>query len=172
MRIATLIIGLLLGLMLFIQSFTVGMFSETAVVDDTTSTAGAAGLMMALLWLLACALVIPLPQVSFPIFLVSAIIGLTVPTGEFGDLRFHGAAAILLTVLAFFGWRGKRKERRTFKLEKARQEERDARMEQLLRQQVQAQQSSAQFPCPTCQRLNPVNVRYCGNCGTPLVANA
>lgn len=55
MRVAVLIIGLLLGQMLFIQSFTVGMFSETTVVDDTTSTAGAAGLIMVFLWLLACA---------------------------------------------------------------------------------------------------------------------
>ncbi len=136
MRIAALIIGLLLGLLLFLQSFTIGLFRDSTVLDDTTTAAGGAGLMKALLWLLACALVIPLPQVSFPIFLLTAIIGLAVPPGEFEDIRFHGGAAILLAALAFFGWRGKRKECQTFTLEKARQEERDRRLEHLLQQQA------------------------------------
>ncbi len=152
MRIATLIIGLLMGLLLFLQSFTIGMFRDSRVVDEATIGAGAIGLIMALMWLLACALVIPLPQVSFPIFLLTALMGLFVPTGEFGDIRFHGIVALVLAGMAFLGWLGKRKERRTFQLERARQEERDARMEALLRQQAQAQ--PVQVKCPTCRRYN------------------
>lgn len=51
-----------------------------------------------------------------------------------------------------------------------RQRRRDMQIDELLQQQ--AQQRSAQFPCPSCQRLTPANVRFCGNCGTALVANA
>ena len=161
MRIATLIIGLLVGLLLFIQSFTMGIFSYSTVVDDTTATAGGAGLFMALLWLLACALVIPFPLVSTGLFAVSIPIGLFTPTGEFEDLRFHGFAAIVLTVMAFFGWRGKRKAENQQRLEQAQRAEHDERVEALLRQQVEAQHRA---PCPSCNHLNGANARFCGNC--------
>lgn len=172
MRIAVLIIGLLPGLLLVIQSIVIGMFSESTIVDDTTSSAGAAGLLMALMWLVACALVIPFPQVSFPIFLLTAVIGLATPAGKFSDIRFHGAAAILLAGMAFLGWLGKRKERRTFLIEKARQEERDIRLETLLRQQARSAQLAVQVRCPSCERMNSAGARFCGKCGAALVANA
>lgn len=101
MRIATLIIGLLVGLLLVLQSFTVGIFSDTTVIDDATATAGGAGLFMALIWLLASALVVPFPLASFILFLISAPIGMFTPTGEFEDLRFHGFVAALLAIMAF-----------------------------------------------------------------------
>lgn len=165
MRVATLIIGLLVGLLLFIQSSTVGIFRDTAVVNDTTSTAGGAGLIMALLWLLACALVIPFPLVSTVIFAVTIPIGLFTPTGEFADLRFHGFAAIVLTIMAAFGWRGKRKSENRERLERAQHAEHEARMEDLLRQQLAAQH---RVPCPSCGQQNPERTRFCGNCGTAM----
>lgn len=138
MRIATLIIGLLVGLLLFVQSFAVGIFDDTIIVDDTTSAAGDAGLFMALLCLLACALVIPFPLVSTVLFAVSIPIGLFTPTGEFEDLRFHGFVAVVLAVMAFLGWRGKRKAEKQQRLERSQRAEHDAQVEALLRQQVEA----------------------------------
>lgn len=51
--------------------------------------------------------------------------------------------------------------------ERQRQRLRDMQIDERLQQRA-----SRQFPCPSCQRLNPVNVRFCGNCGAALVANA
>ncbi len=96
--------------------------------------------------------------------------GLFVPTGGFDDIRFHGAVALVLAGMAFLGWLGKRKQHRTFKIEKARQEERDARMEQLLKQQVKAMQQAGQIACPACHRVNPAGTRFCGTCGVALTA--
>ena len=166
MRIAALIIGLLIGLMLFIQSFTVGMFSETTVVDDTTATAGGAGLFMALLWLLASALVIPFPLVSTILYGLTILIGLLTPTGDFADLRFHGFVAIVLTLMAFFGWRGKNKDVREKLVERQRQEQRDARLERLLTQQRTA--TDTQIACTSCGHSNSATSRFCGNCGAAL----
>ena len=166
MRIAALIIGLLVGLLLFIQSFTVGMFSETSVVDDTTAIAGGAGLMMALVWLLASALVIPFPLASAILYGLTVPIGLVTPTGDFGDLRFHGFVAIVLALMAFFGWRGKKKDSREKQAERQRQEERDARLENLLTQQQSAVE--AQIHCPSCGQPNSATSRFCGDCGATL----
>lgn len=166
MRIAALIVGLLVGLLLFIQSFTVGMFSETTVVDDTTAIAGGAGLFMALIWLLASALVIPFPLVSAILFGLTVPIGLFTPTGDFGDLRFHGFVAIVLTLMAFFGWRGKKKDAREKQAERQRQEERDARLESLLTQQRSG--ADSQVACPSCGQTNSAASRFCGSCGAAL----
>lgn len=156
MRIATLIIGLLVGLLLFLQSFTVGIFSDTTVIDDATATAGGAGLFMALIWLLASALVVPFPLASFILFLISAPIGMFTPTGEFEDLRFHGFVAALLAIMALLGWRGKKVEQEKRK-ERAQQAEREARMEDLMRQQLDAQR---RVPCPSRGQLHSEHVRF------------
>ncbi len=154
---------------MFLQTFLVSALSQ-ATDDSSSGQAAAAGLMMSLLWLVACAFVLPLPMVSIVLFVLASILGFA-SSGEFPDLGIWGGISLVLAALSLFGWIGKRKERRRFKLEKVRQEERDRRMEQLLLQQVQTQQTSSTFPCPSCQRLNPSNVRFCGNCGAALVAN-
>ncbi len=164
-RVATLIIGLLVGLLLFLQSMKIGVFSDTSAVNDVTGTAGAVGLMMALLWLLASALVIPFPLVSFVIFLLTVPLGLFVPTGEFGDLRFHGGVAVVLSIMSFLGWRGKKKDAAEERAERQRQEERDARLESLLTQRAGAE---GQFKCPSCGRSNAAASKYCGSCGTEI----
>lgn len=165
MRIATLIIGLMIGFLLVLQSLTIGMFSETTIVDDTTSTAGAVGLLMALVWLAASALVIAFPLVSTILFALTAPLGLFVPTGDFGDLRFHGTVALALAVMAFFGWRGKKRDAREKRAERQRQEERDARLERLLTQQSVA---SSHVVCPSCAQPTTGGSRFCGNCGAAL----
>lgn len=133
MRIATLIIGLLVGLMLVLQSMTLGVFSPEG---SANSEAAGAGFIMALLWLLASALVIGFPRASMVLYGLSALIGLFTPTGDFADLRFHGFVAIVLTVMAFFGWRGKRRHDEEVAAEKARQMQRDYMLEQMMRNQI------------------------------------
>lgn len=133
MRIATLIIGLIVGAMLFFQSFTLGVFSSEG---STNSEAASAGFIMALLWLLASALVIAFPRVSMVLYGISALIGIFTPTGAFEDLRFHGGVAVVLTVMAFFGYRGKKRHDEEVAAEKARQLQRDAMLEQMMRNQM------------------------------------
>ena len=67
MRLAVLIIGLLLGLLMFLQTFIVYGLSDV-VNDETNNEAAAIGVLMALLWLVACALVIAFPMVSVILF--------------------------------------------------------------------------------------------------------
>ena len=165
MRIATLIIGLMIGFLLVLQSFTIGMFSDTTIVDETTSTAGAVGLLMALMWLLASALVIAFPLASTILFGLTVLMGLFVPTGDFSDLRFHGSVAVVLTLMAFFGWRGKKRDSQEKLAERLRQEERDARFEHLFTQRAVAE---GQVVCPSCAQSTSAASRFCANCGTAL----
>jgi Flp pilus assembly protein TadB len=169
MRIATLIVGLLIGIPFAVSTVMVNLEAQSANGGSSTPEA-AWGFMAAVIWLLACAVVMPWPGAAAVLFAMSALLCLAF-YDDYPDLAIWGALAVVMTALSFLGWRGKRKERQTFKLEKARQDERDVRMEQLLRQQVHAQQATAQVPCPSCQRMNPASVRFCGNCGTALVAN-
>ena len=70
---------------------------------------------------LASALVIGFPRASMVLYGLSALIGLLTPTGDFADLRFHGFVAVVLTIMAFFGWRGKKRHDENAAAEKARQ---------------------------------------------------
>lgn len=133
MRIATLIIGLLVGVMLVFQTMIAGTFSPEG---SETSGAAAGGFVMALLWLLGSALVIGFPKASMWLFGISALIGLFTPTGAFADLRFHGVVAVVLTVMAFFGHRGKKHHDEEVAAEKARQMQRDAMLERMMRSQM------------------------------------
>lgn len=171
MRIAVLIIGLLVGLLLFMQSWTVGALGEFADASGTTENAGGAGLVMALGWLLACALVIPFPLLSTIIFAVTVPIGLFTPTGEFGDLRFHGTVAVVLTVMSFFGWRGKRTADEEKLEERERHEARDKRLEALLvlRRAAPSAPTSSAIPCPSCGHVSGPTARFCEDCGTRIM---
>lgn len=132
MRIATLVVGLLWGALIFVQSFGAGVFSSEG---SETSSAASSGLLVAVLWLLASALVIGFPRASIVLFGLAAVIGITSDTGAFEDLRVHGYASIFMAVLAYFGWKGKKKHDAEVASEKLRQIERDNRLEELLRQQ-------------------------------------
>ena len=132
MRIATLIIGLLWGALIFIQSMAAGVFSAEG---SETSSAASAGLLVAILWLLASALVIAFPKASIILFGLAALVGIFTDPGAFADLQVHGVASIVMAVLSYFGWRGKKKHDADQKAEKQRQVDRDNRLEQLLQQQ-------------------------------------
>lgn len=122
MRVTVLIIGLLLGTVMFLQTFLVNVLGQ-AGNDENIEQSAAVGIFMSLLWLIACAFVLPLPMVSVVLFVIASIFGFAA-SGEFPDLGIWAGVSGALAVLSFLGWRGKRKERRTFTLEKARQDER------------------------------------------------
>lgn len=110
MRVAVLILGLVLGAFMLFQTFAVYALSG-ATSDKTSSGAGAIGILMALLWLIACALVIPLPQISVVPFAVAGVLGIAAAsTSKFHDLQIWGIISLVLALLSFFGWRSKRKD--------------------------------------------------------------
>jgi len=107
MRIAVLILGLLLGAVMFLQTFLANVLGS-ATDDEGVTTAASVGLFMALLWLVACALVIPAPLVAVGIFVLAGILGFAA-SGEFPDLAVWGGVSIVLAFFSFLGWRGKRR---------------------------------------------------------------
>lgn len=130
MRIAVLILGLLLGLLMFLQTLLVYGLSD-AINDEASAQASAIGVVMALLWLVACAFVLPFPLVSVVAFAIAGLFGFAA-SGEFPDLAIWGSVSVVLAVMSIFGWRGKRKQDREVRAEKARQAERDAMLAQMV----------------------------------------
>lgn len=166
MRIAVLILGLLLGLVMFLQSFVIGILSSVAD-DEASGAAAAVGILVSLLWLVGCALVIPFPLVSVISFGIAALFAFAI-SGDFPDMGIWGGIALILGAMSFFGWVGKRRDRREKLAERRRQEERDTRLESLLTQQQQA--AHAQIFCSSCGQPNGPDSRYCGSCGSALAA--
>jgi hypothetical protein len=132
MRVATLIIGLLLGLLLFLQTMLLYGLSN-AGNDEKNAGAAAIGVFVALIWLVASAFVMAFPLFSAIAFAAAALFAfLGGGSSDFKDLIIWGVASALLAVLSYFGWRGKRRDRREALAERQRQMDRDARLEQLL----------------------------------------
>lgn len=168
MRKTVLILGLALGFIMFIQAFIVyGLFS--AAGDENNASAAAAGLLVVILWVLACAFVIPLPLVSTFAFVLAGLLAVLVGgQSDYTDMWFWGSVGLFLALLSFFGWHGKVKDRREKARETAAQAERDARYEALL---TNKESQNAGVPCHSCGNMNPAGTRYCGNCGSALLAN-
>lgn len=134
MRITTLIIGLVLSIGLFIQSLTVAALGDAANTEDD-GAGGALGILLALSWVVASALVIPFPLVSMIFFGLGGIIGIAGGSStEFTDLTVWGVVSLVLALFSFFGWRGKKKQQ-------AKETARDAQLSaSLAAQQNMAQQ--------------------------------
>lgn len=130
MRIAVLIIGLLLGLLVFLQSFVIAALGG----DSDIGAGGAVGLIVAIMWLLACGLVIGFPRVSMVIFLVAGLFAFIGATSGYTDLNLWGSASLILAAMSFFGWRGKREQDREREAERERQHHRDRMLVEMMRQ--------------------------------------
>lgn len=165
MRVTVLILSLLLGAIMFIQTTLVSGLGSMAD-DEGTSQSGAVGVFMSLLWLIAAAFVIPFPMVSVIAFALAGLLGFAA-SGDFPDLAIWGGVSLVLGVLSLLGYRGKRRDRREQLAERARQQEQDNRMEQLVTQQ------RTPYPlmgaaCRNCGAPNAQGTRFCGNCGQAL----
>lgn len=131
MRIAVLIIGLLLGAFMFMQS------AVLAVAGDTDISAGGAiGLIVAFCWLICCALVLSFPLVSTIGFVVSAFFAMIAATTGFSDMWLWCAVSVALALMSFFGWKGKKRSDREKSIERDRQNQRDAMFERVMQQQA------------------------------------
>ena len=125
MRIAVLILTLVIGAFLFIQTFLVTALGGLAQ-DEVTSGAGAVGLVCALLWLIAAAFVIGLPLISMMAFVFAGILSLAMAaSSDFSDLQLWGIASFVLAALSLIGWMTKRRGAR---VEARKLAERDERL--------------------------------------------
>lgn len=173
MRIAVLILGLILGAIMFFQTLLV--YSLSGIANDPRSgESGAVGLFMALLWLVACALVITVPLVSTVVFVIAGLLGFAA-SSNFPDLQTWGLASLILAVMSLIGWFGKRRSERR---ETQRHEELVQRIQGtpatydpafVVDQRPPAQplpsRVPAEIPCPSCGALNRQGVKYCAECG-------
>lgn len=101
MRVATLIIGLILFFVVLIQSLLIA--TGEAILGEEESK-GAVGVLVAVGYLIASALVLAKPRFAMWTFAVTAAIGILAGlTTDFSDLLVWGIVAI---VLALMSWRG------------------------------------------------------------------
>jgi hypothetical protein len=186
MRIAVLIIGLLLGLLMFLQTVLV-YAGASATEQDDLAGAAAVGVFMALLWLVACALVIAFPMISVVLFVLAGVFGFAAgASSDFADLPIWGGVSLVLAAMSFFGWRGKKRSASEAAAERQRQFERDERLESLIREQRSHPVASpAQQPmsvsggaparqnfCTSCGARNEPGSRFCGECGVAMASVA
>jgi hypothetical protein len=109
MRIATLIIGLVLMLGVFIQSLLAAAGGSLAA-DKELQNAASWGLIVAFGFLLGSALVIAKPRFAMWTFAASAAIAILAgATSAFRDLIVWGVVAAVLSLMA---WRGSVEKRR------------------------------------------------------------
>lgn len=109
MKIALGIIGIMIGILVLLQSCTIGTASHL-VGDAATSDAGALGFLAGLLLFVGGAFAFGLPIVSTVTFALAALIAFA-GSSEFPDLKVWGFIALAMAVTAFLTWRsGKRKK--------------------------------------------------------------
>lgn len=175
MRIAVLIIGLLLGFLMFLQTVLIYAGSSATEQEDLAGSA-AIGIFMAVIWLVACALVIAFPMFSAGMFIAAGALGLLAAgTSEFEDLYIWAGISFGLAFMAILGGRGKKKAEAAIRAEHLRRTDHEERMETLLRQQRDhvrfpnpASHTPAQNFCTSCGVRNEPGSRFCAECGAAL----
>lgn len=111
MKIATGIIAMLLGLIVLLQSCTVGTASHL-IGNQASSDAGAAGVGAGFLIFVGGAFAFALPAVSVFIFAAAGLLALT-GAADFPDLQVWAVFSGILAAMALVGWHSDRKKKRT-----------------------------------------------------------
>lgn len=107
MKIAVGIIGIVLGLLVLLQSCTVATGGHL-VDNKTLGEAGSIGVFVGLLCFVGGAFAFGLPLVSVFVFALAALLAFMV-SGDFPDMRVWGFATLLLAALSVWAWRKSRK---------------------------------------------------------------
>jgi hypothetical protein len=124
MRIATLILGLVLTIGLFLQSALVATAESIADAldeEETQSDGGGVGILVSLGFLIASALVIAKPRFAMWTFAGSAVVAfIGGASTDFSDLYVWGIVGLVLAAMA---WRGSVEKRRSDALEQEQREQ-------------------------------------------------
>jgi hypothetical protein len=116
MRVAVLIIGLIIGLISMVQACSVYSLSGASDAlqgagQSGTTSAGAVGILTALLILVAAGFVMPYPRVATGILIIAGLMGVVVGgSSKFQDQLVWGVAAFVLAAMAYVGSRQKRRD--------------------------------------------------------------
>ncbi|RVJ77343.1 hypothetical protein [Sinorhizobium medicae] len=109
MKIAIGIISIFLGLLVLLQSCTVGTASHI-MGDQATSEAGAVGILVGLLYFIGGAFAFGLPAVAMVVLAFAGLLGFAAASSEsFSDMMVWAVIALILAVGVFFSWRSGRK---------------------------------------------------------------
>jgi membrane protein implicated in regulation of membrane protease activity len=112
MRIAVMIIALCLTAIVGLQSCTV-MVGGGLTHDQGLSGGGAAGLLVAFLFVLGAAFALGLPKVSQVIFAIATGVGfLAGAQSGYHDMTVWGVVSLVLAFMSYFGARELKKKRR------------------------------------------------------------
>lgn len=110
MRIASGIISLIIGCIVFLQSCTVGIGGEI-LADEVSSQSGSVGMFVAFLLFISGAFAFALPKVAMVFSAVAALFALlNGATSDFSDMYVWGVIAIILTVMNFFAGKKPKKK--------------------------------------------------------------
>jgi hypothetical protein len=167
-------IGLVLGAIMFAQLVLGGALSALTEGSGFGRSA-AAGLFMAMLWLIASLLVSGVPLVSVGAFALAGILAFAAATTQL-DLRIWGAVSFVLAALSLRAWfelRAWYKEHAEFLAEA--EEIRTILSEHAARDASPIlihlpSGLTAGTPCPSCGYLNYPGSRACAECGKSLTA--
>lgn len=109
MRIAALILTLILGAVVTVQSCAIYALGNVAQAKESIG-GGALGLAVAIAWLVGAAFVIGAPTVALIAYLVGGLFALMAASTGFSDMGIWAIASLVLAALAFLGRREKRKK--------------------------------------------------------------
>lgn len=105
MRIASGIISLALGLLVFLQSCTVGV-GGAAFGEESAAQGGSVGILVALLFVIGGAFAFALPKVAMVVMVLAGIFGIAAgATTTYADIKVWGFIALALAAMNYFGSR-------------------------------------------------------------------
>ncbi|SCX20241.1 hypothetical protein DSM25558_2710 [Agrobacterium sp. DSM 25558] len=111
MKIAVGIIGLLLGILVLMQSCAVTAGSGL-MNDSATGAAASIGMLVGLVFAIAGAFSFALPLVGAIMFFVAGLLAFMASTqGNFGDITIWGYIAMVLAIMGFFTWRSAKRKK-------------------------------------------------------------
>lgn len=108
MKIASGILSLIFGLLIFLQSCVVGV-GGSIFGEESAAQGGSVGFFVAILFIIGGSFSFALPKVSMVIMTLAGILGIAVgATTAYGDMTVWGVIALVLAALNFFGSRKKK----------------------------------------------------------------
>jgi len=132
MRLAVTIIGILVSLLIIVLGFGIYAVSD-AFGQEGHAQAASLGWLVGVIALVGSALAIGVPRASVGCFGVAGFLALVVIDKDYWpDMTIYGVVMLVLGTAAFFGWKQKDREEAEKAAERARQEERDRQLTQLL----------------------------------------
>lgn len=167
MRIATLIVGLVFSLWLMIEGW-IGNILSSMGGSERTSNAVSWGFFAGVIALFGSALVVAFPLVSMFVFIVAGLFSVAAASSGYGNHEVFSIVLFSLAIASLLGWRGKRKEMNTQRLEQTRQTERDQRLESLLSEGPSVREANQIKRCQSCGEVNPFSSHFCASCGRRL----